>query len=67
MSSNEKRLIGTYGFNLADFREIVAAINAGRFDLAEMISGTLGLAETPAMFEELASGRRQAIKMVVKP
>jgi (R,R)-butanediol dehydrogenase/meso-butanediol dehydrogenase/diacetyl reductase len=67
ISSNEKHLVGTYGFNARDFKTIVGWINERRFDLEPMISGSLPLEETPQAFEELASGRKQAIKLVVVP
>jgi 2-desacetyl-2-hydroxyethyl bacteriochlorophyllide A dehydrogenase len=67
ISSNEKHLVGTYGFSLADFAQVVAWINEGRFDLAPMITGRLSLEECPAAFADLASGRRQAVKLVVEP
>jgi threonine dehydrogenase-like Zn-dependent dehydrogenase len=67
ISSNEKHLVGTYGFNLADFRQIVTWINEGRFELSPMVTGFLSLDEAPAMFADLASGKKQAIKMVLKP
>jgi len=67
ISSNEKHLVGTYGFSLADFKQIVAWINAGRFDLAPMITGRLTLEEAPTAFADLASGKRQAVKLVVEP
>lgn len=67
ISSTEKKLVGTYGFNAADFRQVVTWINAGKFDLQPMLTGTCSLDETPSMFAELASGRRQAVKMVVLP
>jgi len=67
ISSNEKHLVGTYGFSLADFKQVVAWINEGRFDLAPMVTGRLSLEEAPAAFADLASGRRQAVKLVVEP
>ncbi|QDU62772.1 L-threonine 3-dehydrogenase [Planctomycetes bacterium Pan216] len=67
ISSNEKHLVGTYGFNAQDFRQIVTWINEGRFDLTPMITGTCTLEETPRVFEDLAAGRRQAVKIVVEP
>lgn len=67
ISSNEKHLVGTYGFNLEDFRAVVGWINEGRFDLTPLVTGTISLAETPAAFEDLASGRRGAVKLVVNP
>jgi threonine dehydrogenase-like Zn-dependent dehydrogenase len=67
ISSNEKHLVGTYGFSLADFQQIVGWINEGRFDLAPMITGLLRLDEAPTAFADLASGKRQAVKLVVEP
>ena len=67
ISSNEKHLIGTYGFGPGDFRDVVAWINAGKFDLAPMLSGELSLEDCPQAFADLASGVRQAIKLVVRP
>lgn len=67
ISSNEKHLVGTYGFNLNDFHTIVQWINEGRFELDVLLTGTCTLEETPAMFADLAAGRKQAVKMVVEP
>lgn len=67
ISSNELRLVGTYGFNLADFKTIVSWINEGRFDLMPLVTDTCELDATPDVFADLASGRRQAVKIVVEP
>ena len=67
ISSTEKRLVGTYGFNFQDFKTIVGWINEGRFDLDAMLTGSCNLDETPNVFAELASGARQAVKIVVEP
>lgn len=67
ISSTEKKLVGSYGFNQKDFRQVIDWINEGRFELAEMVTGTCSLEETATMFAELASGSRQAVKMVVVP
>ena len=67
ITSAEKTLVGSYGFNLADFRQVVEWINAGRFELAPMVSGTCTLEEAPEVFADLAAGRRQAVKLVVQP
>jgi threonine dehydrogenase-like Zn-dependent dehydrogenase len=67
ISNTEKRLAGTYGFNFADFQTIVGWINEGRFALNEMLTDTCSLEETPQVFADLASGRRQALKIVVEP
>lgn len=67
ISSMEKHLVGTYGFSAQDFREIVGWINEGKFDLDGMLTGTCNLDDTPAVFADLASGRRQAVKIVVEP
>lgn len=67
ISSNEKKLVGTYGFNLTDFHVIVDWINEGRFELDGLLSGSCSLEETPGVFEDLATGRRQAVKLVVEP
>lgn len=67
ISSTEKRLVGSYGFNFRDFETIVGWINEGRFELDELLTGSCGLAQTPEVFADLASGRRQAVKIVVQP
>lgn len=67
ISSNEKRLVGTYGFSADDFRVIVQWINEGKFDLTPLLTGTCTLDETPSIFADLASGARQAVKLVVEP
>lgn len=67
ISSFEKNLVGSYGFNPDDFRTVVGWINEDRFDLDGLLTGTCTLEETPAVFADLASGRRQAVKIVVEP
>jgi L-iditol 2-dehydrogenase len=67
ISSTEKHLVGSYGFSRDDFRKVVAWINEGKFDLEPLLTGTCTLDETPGVFEELATGRRQAVKIVVEP
>ncbi len=67
ISSAEKRLVGSYGFNRQDFDQVIDWINQGKFDLKPMLSGECSLADTPAVFADLAEGRRQAIKIVVHP
>lgn len=67
ISSNEKHLVGTYGFNFKDFETIVRWINEGRFDLKPLLTGSCTLEETPSVFADLAAGRRQAVKIVVEP
>jgi L-iditol 2-dehydrogenase len=67
ISSYEKKLVGSYGFSPSDFRTVIEWINEGRFDLEPLLSGTCDLEQTPRMFEELASGQRQAVKIVVEP
>ncbi|MFO0944687.1 MAG: alcohol dehydrogenase catalytic domain-containing protein [Planctomycetota bacterium] len=67
ISSNEKHLVGTYGFNFQDFETIVSWINEGRFDLKPLLTGTCTLEETPEVFSDLAAGKRQAVKIVVEP
>jgi L-iditol 2-dehydrogenase len=67
ITSTEKHLVGSYGFNLTDFQTVVGWINEGRFDLAPMLTGTCTLEEAPQVFADLASGARQAVKLVVEP
>lgn len=67
ISSFEKKIVGSYGFNRNDFRTIVSWINEGRFQLDDLLTGTCTLEETPTVFADLASGRRQAVKIVVEP
>ncbi|MBY0585723.1 alcohol dehydrogenase catalytic domain-containing protein [bacterium] len=67
ISSYEKKLVGSYGFSPSDFRTIIGWINDGRFDLSPLLSGSCDLAQTPTVFEELATGKRQAVKIVVEP
>lgn len=67
ISSNEKRLVGTYTFTFKEFETIVGWINQGRFDLKPLLTGACTLDETPEVFADLASGKRQAVKIVVEP
>jgi threonine dehydrogenase-like Zn-dependent dehydrogenase len=46
---------------------VIGWINEGRFDLTDLLTGTCTLEETPGVFADLASGRRQAVKIVVEP
>jgi L-iditol 2-dehydrogenase len=67
ISSFERKIVGSYGFNPTDFRTVIGWINEGRFDLTDLLTGTCTLEETPGVFADLASGRRQAVKIVVEP
>ena len=67
VTSTEKHLVGSYGFNLGDFQRIMSWINEGRFDLTPFLSGSCTLEEAPQVFADLAAGRRQALKIVVEP
>jgi L-iditol 2-dehydrogenase len=67
ISSYEKKLVGSYGFSPSDFQTIIGWINEGKFELEALLSGTCSLSETPTVFADLASGKRQAVKIVVEP
>jgi threonine dehydrogenase-like Zn-dependent dehydrogenase len=65
--SEEKQLVGSYGFNFRDFHVVVGWLNEGKLDMSLMLSGRCTLDEAPQVFADLAAGRRQAVKMVVVP
>lgn len=64
--SQEKRLLGSYGFHFADFQRAMALINGGGLPLEALLTGECTLEETPAVMAALARGERLATKIVVR-
>lgn len=54
------------GYTPQEFSDTLAHIAEGRFDVTPLITGKVGVAETPEAFEELASPERHA-KILVEP
>jgi threonine dehydrogenase-like Zn-dependent dehydrogenase len=61
----ERRLLGSSAHTLEDFRAVAAALRDDGVDLAPMIERRVALAELPAVFDDYASGREQAVKTLM--
>lgn len=61
----ERRLLGSSAYTLADFRAVAAALREDRVDLAPMIERRVALAELPDAFEDYARGRETAVKTLM--
>lgn len=63
--SNEWTLVGTYAFDRRAFTEAVALLGQLQGELAGFIEARCTLDEVPAMMTALATGERQALKVVI--
>ena len=61
--SKELSIVGSFRFH-DEFAQAVALIDAGRVDLAPMVSGRFGMDEAAGAFE-MASDRRRAMKVQI--
>jgi (R,R)-butanediol dehydrogenase/meso-butanediol dehydrogenase/diacetyl reductase len=62
----EHHVIGAFGYG-EEFAQAAHLIASGEIDVAPLISRTVGLAELPAAFAELASDRDRYHKVLVSP
>jgi threonine dehydrogenase-like Zn-dependent dehydrogenase len=66
LTLQEIAFLGTYTYTAADFRETVAAMEAGRLGPLDWTE-TRPLAEGPRAFDDIRSGRVAAPKIVLEP
>ena len=67
VTSNETTLRGSYGFNRKEYGEAVRIAQENQEVLQKFITGSCTLEETPQVMEDLAKGKRQAMKIVIRP
>lgn len=63
----KQRVLGHYGSEPEHVVELVELLDAGRLDLADSISGTLGLEDAPAAVERLRSRTDSPVRLVLVP
>ncbi len=64
--SREVAIEGSYGFT-TEFEEAIELIAAGRLDPLPLVEHVAPLADGERLFQELASGRLDALKVVLEP
>lgn len=64
--NKQLRMSFVFAYSAAEFAETLGALAAGAIDPDVFLTGTVGLAETPAAFEALASPGDQ-VKVMVQP
>ncbi len=64
--TRELTLRGAYGYN-QEFGQAIAAIQTGRVDVEPLIEWRAALEEGPQIFHDLASGKRDSIKVILEP
>ena len=64
--TRELTIRGTYGFN-EEFGRAITAIDSGRVEVRPLIEKVAPLAEGPELFEALAKGTLDAVKVILKP
>jgi L-iditol 2-dehydrogenase len=64
--TREVTIAGAYGFNV-EFEQSIEAIQSGRIDTTRLIEKTASLEDGPQLFNELASNKLDAIKIILKP
>ena len=64
--TRELTIRGTYGFN-EEFGRAITAIDGGRVDVRPLVEKVAPLAQGPALFEALAQGTLDAVKVILKP
>ncbi|RRQ29240.1 alcohol dehydrogenase [Rhodococcus sp. Eu-32] len=65
--SRELTVIGSLAYSHEDFVGSMTAIAEGRVDVLSLHTGTIGLGELTAMFDELDSGKSVHAKVLVDP
>ncbi len=64
--SREVGLVGSYGFT-TEFEEAIELIASGRLDPTSLVQHVAPLADGERLFGDLASGRLEALKVVLEP
>ncbi len=63
----EHTIIGAFAYTMAEFAEVAHLIADGTLDVSPVISRTVSLAQTPAVFAELDADRNLYHKVLVSP
>ncbi len=63
----ERVIRSAYAYSAAEYRQAVELINTRAAPVSQLIEATCALADAPAMFERLATGEEQAVKVIVEP
>lgn len=61
----ERSIVGSFCYTDAVFTETVRTMASGEVDLSPLLGGTVGLEEAHDAFEDLATGKRKDVKIVV--
>jgi L-iditol 2-dehydrogenase len=64
--ARELTIRGAYGFN-QEFARAIEAIHTGRIEVTSLIEAVRGLEEGPEIFRELAEGRADPVKVILRP
>jgi len=64
--TRELTIAGAYGFN-KEFARSLEAIRTGTIDVTPLIEKTGSLEDGPQLFHDLASGKLEAVKVILKP
>ena len=63
----EQAVLGSFGMNLSDIRDLFALVAEGRLDLSASVSARYPLAEANAALQHLASRAGGVVRVVVEP
>jgi threonine dehydrogenase-like Zn-dependent dehydrogenase len=67
LTANEKRLVGCFCYSEQTFAECAHAVASGQVDPAVFVDTVVAMTDAPAVFAELASGRRTSVKTLILP
>jgi L-iditol 2-dehydrogenase len=62
----EKIIKSAYAYTAEEYKQAVEMLNTRRIDVRPLLEGRCSLAETPDVFEALAAGQMDAVKVVVE-
>ena len=61
----ERKIVGSFCYRDEVFREAAALVADGSLDVKRLLGPVVPLDEAPAAFEDLASGKRREVKILV--
>ncbi|AEV85068.1 alcohol dehydrogenase [Actinoplanes sp. SE50] len=67
LTTAERRIVGSFCYSEAHFREAAEALLDGTVPVDLFIDREIGLDEAPEAFRQLASGERATVKTVIRP
>lgn len=65
--TREMRVLGSYGFDEADFAAAIEALSSGRLNVDPLVEETAPLDDGPELFRSLAAGETDLVKIILKP